>query len=130
MEAVFLIGGWFDYTVPLGNLLGLATSVLNFFLMGLSVQKASEKDSEINDYSEIDFSDEGEEKPVMLHKEAEQIVRLSHTLRFMMLLAFCAVGVAVPCFNTVAVLIPLLFVRIAIMIRPAFKMADTSKGGE
>ena len=44
MEAVFLICGWWETGVLLGNILGGAAAVLNFFLMGLSVQKAVEKD--------------------------------------------------------------------------------------
>ena len=40
MEAVFLVTGYFDYTVPLGNLLGAAATVLNFFLMGLTGDEA------------------------------------------------------------------------------------------
>ena len=39
MEAVFLIINKWDYTVLLGNLLSGAVGVLNFFLMGLGVQK-------------------------------------------------------------------------------------------
>ena len=44
MEAVFLIIGRWDYTVILGNLLGAVAAVLNFFLMGLTVQNALGKD--------------------------------------------------------------------------------------
>ena len=39
MQAVFLVIGMWDYTVLLGNLLGAALAVGNFFLMGLTVQK-------------------------------------------------------------------------------------------
>ena len=38
--AVFALLHKFDYTVPLGNLLGGGIGVLNFFLMGLGVQSA------------------------------------------------------------------------------------------
>jgi len=41
MQAVFLIIKRWDYTVLLGNLLGGGVAVLNFFLMGLTVQKAT-----------------------------------------------------------------------------------------
>ena len=44
MEAVFLLIGKWDYTVLLGNLLGAGGAVLNFFLMGLTVQSAVMKD--------------------------------------------------------------------------------------
>ena len=130
MEAVFLVAGRFDYTVPLGNLLGGAAAVLNFFLMGLSVQIAVEKDTAANDYSESDTEDENGERSAMLHKEAKQIMRLSQTLRNMMLLAFAVIGFVAPCFHTVAVLIPLLFPRIAVMLRPMFGKGTDVKGGE
>ena len=41
-----------------------------------------------------------------------------------MVLAFCAVGALVPCFNLIAVLIPLFFPRLAIALRPVFKKTN------
>ena len=38
MQAVFLIAGQWDYTVLLGNILGIVAAVGNFLLMGLTVQ--------------------------------------------------------------------------------------------
>lgn len=43
MLAVYLIGGWFNYTVLLGAVWGTCFAVLNFFLLGMSVQRASER---------------------------------------------------------------------------------------
>ena len=130
MEAVFLIGGWFDYTVPLGNLLGATAAVLNFFLMGISVQIAVEKDRKANDYG--NDTDEADENSVgRVHKEAKQVMKISQMLRNFMLLGFCVVGAVVPCFNLVAVLVPLLFPRIAVMLRPMFlRREEASEGGE
>ena len=44
MQSVFLIIGKWDTTVLFGNLLGGGAAVLNFFLMGLGVQKALGKE--------------------------------------------------------------------------------------
>jgi len=44
MQSVFLIIGKWDYTVLLGNLLGYLAAVGNFFLLGLTVQSAVEKE--------------------------------------------------------------------------------------
>ena len=130
MEAVFLVGGWFDYRVPLGNLLGASAAVLNFFLMGISVQIAVKKDREENDYASQDENGD-EEQPPRVHKQAKQVMRISQTLRNFMLLGFCVLGAVLPCFNLVAVLVPLLFPRIAIMLRPMFlAREENSKGGE
>lgn len=97
MQAVFLLVGHWDYTVLCGNVLGGGVAVLNFFLMGLGVQKAVTQDE----------------------KAARNTVRLSQTGRLMMLLGFAIVGLVVPVFHTVAVLVPLLFPRVAIALRPA-----------
>ena len=40
VQAVFLLLQRWDYTVLLGNLLGSATAVFNFFLMGRMIQRA------------------------------------------------------------------------------------------
>ena len=40
MEAVFLVLGYWDITVLWGGLLGAFIAILNFLLMGLTVQKA------------------------------------------------------------------------------------------
>lgn len=99
LQAVFLILKKWDYTVLLGNLLSGALGILNFFLMGLTVQKAVLKEE----------------------KGARRDVRLSQTLRFLMLIAGVALGAWLPCFNIWAVLIPLFYPRIAIAMRPLFK---------
>lgn len=96
MEAVFLIVRKWDYTVLTGNLLGGTAAVVNFFLMGLTVQKAVGQDAE----------------------QAKQTVRLSQTLRLIGLLVVAVIGVAVPVFHYLAVLIPLFFPRVGILFRP------------
>ena len=95
MQAVFLIIGKWDYTVLLGNLLGYAAIVLNYFGIGLTVQKALTKET----------------------KEAKQTMQLSSTVRMLLLFGVAVIGVTVPVFHMVASLIPLLFPRIAITLR-------------
>ncbi len=134
MESVFLVLGYFDYTVLLGGLLGVLAAVLNFFLMALSVQKAVERDSQANVYTQGEADEDSceGEKPTAAHKEAAQVMRISQSLRMLMMIAFAAVGAIVPCFNLIAVLIPFFFPRIAIMLRPMFvKKGDSAdKGSE
>ncbi|MBE5801925.1 MAG: ATP synthase subunit I [Clostridiales bacterium] len=96
MELVFWLVGHMDYTVPLGNLLGVIIAVLNFFLMGLTIQRSIGLDE----------------------KAASDKLKLSQMLRMLMVLALAAVGVAVSCFHALAVVIPLFFPRIAIAFRP------------
>ena len=98
LQAVFLMIGKWDYTVLLGNLLSATVSVLNFFLMGLSIQKALQKEE----------------------KEAKNTLKLSQTYRTILLLIVAILGGVLDCFHLWAVLIPMLFPRTAIVFRPMF----------
>lgn len=98
MQSVFLIIHRWDYTILLGNLLGYVAAVLNFFLMGLTVQKA------------VSLSQE----------DAKTRVKFSQMLRLFMLAAFALVAGILDCFSLIAFVIPLLFPRIAVTFRPMF----------
>ena len=98
MQATFLVIGKWDLTVLFGNLLGGALAILNFFLMGIGVQKAVRKEE----------------------KEARDLMKLSQTLRSFLVLVVVIVGIVLHCFHTVAVILPLFFPRIAVAIRPLF----------
>ena len=95
MEAVFLIIGQWDITVLLGGLYGAAVAVGNFFLMGLTVQKCLTLEPD----------------------EAKKRMKLSQQGRLMLMLVLCMIGAALPCFNTVALLVPQFFPRIGVTIR-------------
>lgn len=95
MLAVFLVLKAFDWTVLTGAVLGAAAAVLNFLLMGLTIQGAV-----------------GLEE-----KDARTRLRGSQNLRMAMLTLIAVLGAALPCFNMWAVLIPLFFPRIAVTVR-------------
>lgn len=95
MQLVFLLAGAWNLTVLWGNLLSGGAAVLNFFLMGLSIQKALNKDP----------------------KAASTQMKASQSLRLLMLALAAALGAVANCFNLVAVVIPLLFPRIGVSIR-------------
>lgn len=95
MEGVFLLLGAWDLTVLWGNLLGAAATVLNFFLMGLTIQKALDKSEE----------------------DARKQMKASQSLRLLLLLLVAILGATVDCFHLVAVLVPMLFPRIGVSIR-------------
>ena len=98
MQVVFLLISKRDITVLLGNLFGLIVAVGNFFLMAYTVQKAVEKDE----------------------KDARNTIKLSQTGRFFALLIFAIIGYLIPVFNTIALVIPYLFPRIAVALSPIF----------
>ncbi len=105
MEAVFLIIGRWDYTVLTGNLLGYVVSVLNFFFMGITVQKAVTKDE----------------------KAAANTMKFSQTVRTFAIVVLAALGILLDFFNTVAVIVPLFFPRIAVAFRPLFGVESDRK---
>ena len=99
MQIVFVAANMWDYAVLFGNLLSYAVSLLNFLFMGLTVQKA-----------------------VMLEeKEARKLMKSSQSLRTAGMFVALALGAALPVFNTVAVIIPLFFTRVAVAFRPLIK---------
>ena len=98
MQAVFLVIGKWNYTILLGNLLGGLAAVGNFFIMGLSVQSALGKEE----------------------KDAKSTMKLSQMLRTLLLFIIAVIGHAAPCFNLLAVVIPYIFPRFAIALRPFF----------
>ncbi len=105
MQAIFLVGGFWNYTVLFGNLLGGAAAVGNFFLMGLTVQNAVQKDE----------------------KDAKQMIKASQGGRLLLLLGVAVLGAAIPAaFNLWATLISLFFPRLAVMLRPLFKNGGDS----
>ena len=104
MQAVFLFLHKWDYTVLLGNLWGGAVSVLNFFCMGLFIQKAVNTDQD----------------------EARKIIKLSHSLRTLALFVLVVIGVWLPCFSPLAVILSLFFSRIGIFIK-AFQLKQTKE---
>ncbi len=95
MQAVFLIIGKWDYTVLLGNLLTGSASVLNFFLMALTVQRAVDKEE----------------------KDARGTMKASQALRNLMMFVIVVLGVLLPCFNIWASIIPVFFPRISMLFR-------------
>ena len=99
MQAVFLVLGRWNITVLLGNALGGGVAVLNFFLMGLTVQKAV----------------------VLDEKEAKSAMKVSQLYRNLMLIVTAVVGIAVSIFNSIAVIVPLFFPRIAISLSGILK---------
>ena len=77
-----------DYTVFLGGIGGGAVAVLNFFLMGLAVQKAASA------------SDEG---------TARMKLKASYSQRVLMQILWVILAIVAPCFHFVAGIAPLLF---------------------
>ncbi len=89
----------FDYTVILGGVCGSFVALLNFFLMGMTVQKV------------VSLSDTG---------QARKLLKFSYTRRFILQMAWCVIAIFVPCFQMIAGIIPLLFPSLGIKGKAIF----------
>ena len=113
MESVFLIIGKWDISVLLGNILGGGIGILNFFFLGLSVQKAVSTDE----------------------KKAKEIMKASHAIRFALIIVLLAVSLIFQSlFNVIATIISLLFATAGVYMRAIFnkdkkKQAEAGEAG-
>ncbi len=94
LQAVFLVVGQWSFGVLVSNFLSAAAAIANFLLMGITIQKAVNKEQ----------------------KDAAQMMKFSQSGRMFMQFAAAAVGVLF--FNPITAIVPLFFPRIAIVFRP------------
>ncbi|MBQ7826234.1 MAG: ATP synthase subunit I [Clostridia bacterium] len=118
MLLVFALLKQWNMTVLWGALLGTAVAILNFFLLGLSVQKAADMMKGVEMPPEPEEDENGEEQPAQPLppevNQAKQRMQLSYTGRMIMMGAAGIMGLALPCFHAVATVLPLLFPRLII----------------
>lgn len=99
MQSVFLIIGKWDLSVLLGNILGGGIGILNFFFLGLSVQKAVSSDE----------------------KKAKEVMKASHAIRFALIIVLLAISLIFQSvFNVIATIISLLFATAGVYMRAVF----------
>ena len=96
LNLVFWLLGHWALPVLWGSLLGSAAAVLNFFLLGLAIQKLA-------------ASADGEDE-----KRARAAFQFSYSMRMLAMLVIVAVAVSLPYFQWAATVIPLLFPRLTI----------------
>ncbi len=106
MNGVFALLGKWDVTVLWGTLLGGGFAVANFFLLALSVQRVAAEADE---------------------KRARAKMQMSYSMRMLATVVVGVIGVSVPCFSWVAVLIPLLFPRVTILAMQLLGMYKPEK---
>lgn len=90
----------FNYTVFLGGLGGGIVAVLNFFFMGLTVQKVAASASE---------------------DAARMSMKASYSRRMMLQMLWVVVAIAAPCFQFAAGIAPLLFPSLGIKLTGILK---------
>lgn len=90
----------FDYTVFLGGIAGGIVAVLNFFFMGLTVQKVASSTSE---------------------DAARMSMKASYSRRMLLQMLWVVIAIAAPCFQFAAGIAPLLFPSIGIKLTGILK---------
>ncbi|MGN0314552.1 MAG: hypothetical protein ACI4EG_07160 [Fusicatenibacter sp.] len=86
----------FDYTVILGGIGGGMVAVLNFFLMGLTVQKVASMEEEA---------------------AARNRMKASYSQRMLLQMLWVVAAIVAPCFQFVAGILPLLFPGMGIKLK-------------
>ena len=106
MELVYVFLGRWSMGVLLGNLLGAGVAAINFFLLGLTVQKA------------LDMPDQ----------KRAGAVRLSQMLRLLMQGLALVVAMTVKSLDPVATILPLFFPQLPIRLRAHFDQKKSIGG--
>ena len=120
MLAIFAVAGQFSIPALLGGIYTGALTVVNFFVMGLTVQDITDKVGE---------RQRSEEEIESLSKQMKARMQSSYTLRMIVLMGLVAVGIAVFHFDALAAILPLLFPRVAIGVLQLIDQR-ASKGSE
>ena len=90
----------FDYTTILAGIIGGGVAILNFFLMGISVQNiAATEDQDL----------------------AKKKMKTSYSQRMALQLIWVVIAIAAPCFYFVAGILPLLFASLGIKFMAVIK---------
>ena len=96
MWIVYALTGRFSLAVVLGSLIGGAYAVFNFFMLGMTVQKAAQVQT---DNAEM----------------ARMQMKSSYNMRMVGMLAVAVLAFALPFVDGLAAVIPLLFPRLTIL---------------
>lgn len=93
MLAIFALLGRFDLSVLLAGVGGSVIAIINFLLLGLTVQRVAAQQDEMR---------------------GRKIMQASYSTRMLVMLLWIILAVALPVLNWVAAAVPLLFPRLTI----------------
>ena len=100
MQGIFLLAGAYDWTVFFGSLLGGGAAILNFFVMGRDLQKAT-----------------AQENPA----DAKKQMRASYSMRYFLLGAVVVVAAVLPYFHWLPTALSLFFPRVWFLVMPLIR---------
>ena len=107
MLAVYAIIGRFRLRVLLGGVYTGVLCVVNFFVMGLTVQSVTSRAAE---------KERSEEELAELTAQMKNRMKLSYNLRMIALFALIVIGIAVFGFDPLATILPILFPTVVIRL--------------
>jgi len=107
MLIVYAIAGKFSVPVLLGGVYTGLLTVVNFFIMGLTVQGVTNRAAE-RERSEQELAD--------LTLEMKNRMKLSYNIRMIALFALLVVGIAVFKFDPLATILPVVFPTVVIRV--------------
>lgn len=116
MLAVYAIIGQFSAAVALGGLYTGTLTVVNFFIMGLTVQGVTDRAAE---------RERSDEELAELTLQMKNRMKLSYNLRTIALFALLVVGITVLKFDPLATILPVLFPTVVIR---ALQIMDIKSG--
>ena len=105
----------FDYTVILAGVCCGIIDILNFFLMGLAVVKVTSLEPVTDEEGNVSDEDKG---------KARKIMSTSMRLRFLMMIVWVILAIALPCFDPVAGIMPLIVPSLGIKLLGIAKKDD------
>lgn len=109
MLLVFLLLHQFTLGVLVSGIIGGAVAVLNFFILGLTVQKVAAGENE---------------------ERGRKWMQFSYNMRMLVMVLWLILALAVPFFNWVAALVPLLMPRLTIammQVTGIYKKTESEK---
>lgn len=119
MILIYAIAGKFSVSALLGGAYTGMLTVLNFFIMGLTVQSVAD---------EAANRQRTDDEMETLKKNMKAKMQLSYSGRMIFLLVMVIVGISFFKFDPLATIIPLLFPRIVITVMNLKKNDVSSKG--
>ncbi len=120
ISIVYLIIGRFDYTVPLGALVGGGVMVLNLFILSYSVNRAVDKFIAERGDRELD-EEEAAEYAAKFGNETRMAVAKSQLLRNLLMIGVLAAALISKQCDIIATVIPLLMYRPLLSIGEYFR---------
>ena len=121
MLAVYAVIGRFSAPALLGGVYTGALTVVNFFVMGMTVQAIT---------NEVGKKERTDEEIENLSTQMKARMKTSYSMRTLAMLALVVVGIVVFKFDGLATVLPLAFPRAVLLILQITGRVNTSEGSD